>query len=380
MRSRTLTAIHCATSLILCSACGDSSSPTAPSTAPTTTSIWNLSGTVSAIAPTPTPIEGATVAVVDGPDQGKTATTDNVGLYQFTGLQQAEFRVSASADGYSSATADVNLTSNTTLNLELELSPATGVLTGLVREYASPNGALDPVADARVEVTSGPAGGRSTTTSASGSYRLEELPPGTIQLLVTKEGFQDLPETTEVSSDTSVFDMLVRRNCSPWPSEVQHIMARLSLPSGLCLIRQPNGRSSNYHTQTRTVYLRGGSPATGEVGSLAHEIAHAHQHQVVLEAGLGEPGFDDDFIPKWVSTREGASFVELTGWRHDPNADQRRPPFGWSEGPCEPWSCGYPNPLEDAAEFTAYYYGFGLGDPRVTAPERFRWAEEFIPR
>ena len=163
------------------------------------------------------------------------------------------------------------------------------------------------------------------------------------------------------------------------------MMSKLSLPSGLCLIRQQNGRGSNYRTETRTVYLRMGSPVGGEIAALTHELGHAHQHQVVLEAGLSEPGFDDDFIPNWASTHEGTRFVQLTGWRHDPTADQHRPPFGWKES-CERWACGYQNPLEDAAEFTSNYYNvnniYNRSDAQLqaSAPNRFQWAQAFLPK
>ncbi len=256
-------------------------------------------------------------------------------------------------------------------------SPATGVLTGLVREYASSAGGLDAVGDARVEVVSGTAAGRFATSTATGEYRLEELPPGDIQLRTSKAGFQPLEATAQVSSSVTALNLMVRRECSPWPAQVLDMMSKLSMPSGLCLIRQQNGRVSNYQTQTRTVYLRMGSPVGGELGALTHELGHAHQHQATLEAGLSEPGFDDDFVPKWASTREGTRFVQLTGWRHDPAADQNRPPFGWTES-CERWSCGYQNPIEDAAEFTSNWYRGQIQER--DAPNRFQWAREFLPR
>jgi hypothetical protein len=232
---------------------------------------------------------------------------------------------------------------------------------------------------------SGSAVGRTAITSASGQYLLEQLPAGTIQFRVTKAEFQNFEANAQVSLSTTTFNMLVRRECSPWPEQVRDMMAKLSLPRGLCLIRQPNGRVSNYQAQTRTVYLRIGSPVGGEIGALTHELGHAHQHQAVLEAGLSEPGFDDDFIPKWVSTREGTRFVQYTGWQHDLTADQHRPPFGWTEN-CERWSCGFQNPLEDAAEFTTNYYNvsniFRRSDAQLqaSAPNRFQWAREFLPK
>lgn len=267
-------------------------------------------------------------------------------------------------------------------------STPTATLTGLVREYASAYGELDPVADARVEVLEGAASGRSAVTAGNGGYRLEELPIGTVRLRITKTGFQALDASAQVTSSGAATNLLVRRDCSEWPAQILEMMSRLTLPSGLCLVRQPSGRVSNYHAVTRIVYLRGGSPVGGELGTLAHELGHAHQHQAILAAGLAEPGSDEDFIPKWASTSEGRRFVQLTGWRHDPSADQRNPPFGWSES-CEQWSCGYQNPIEDSAQFTANWYNPGgvftgrQGGPEElgrSAPNRSTWASEFLPR
>ena len=372
--------------LALALSCSESSSPTTPTptVSPTSTPTWNLSGTVTESGPASTPIAGAAVTGMDGPNEGTAATSDSQGAYQFTGLEAGQLSINASAEGYESSTANISLTSDTTLDFLLESTVATGVLTGRIREYASSSGDLDPVAGVRIRVTSGSAQGRSDTSDDRGRYRLEELPEGMLTLSLSKNGFQDLETTAQVSSRPRTLNILIRRECSPWPPEVQRMRNTLSLPRGLCLIRQPNGRTSNYQTQTRTIFLRRGAPATGELGSLAHELGHAHQHQAVLAAGLGEPGFDDDFIPKWVRTREGRRFIEVTGWRHNPSADQNRPPFGWTEGQCEPWSCGIPNPLEDSAEFIAAYFdvtnSWSPGDLRRQAPNRYKWAEEFFGR
>jgi hypothetical protein len=69
-------------------------------------------------------------------------------------------------------------------------------------------------------------------------------------------------------------------------------------------------------------------------------------------------------------------FLELTGWRSDGSV--------WIER-CEPWSCGYANPIEDAAEFTAVWYfpdlhGFRGNALQQNAPARFQWAQQYLPK
>ena len=64
-------------------------------------------------------IPGATVLVVDGPNAGKSATTDAAGGYGFTGLQQSGFTATAAASNYTSQSKSVTLTSDQTLSFQL---------------------------------------------------------------------------------------------------------------------------------------------------------------------------------------------------------------------------------------------------------------------
>lgn len=64
----------------------------------------------------------ATVLIVDGPNAGKSATTDAAGSYSFTGLQQSGFTATASASNYTSQSKSVTLTSDQTLLFQLTRS------------------------------------------------------------------------------------------------------------------------------------------------------------------------------------------------------------------------------------------------------------------
>jgi hypothetical protein len=76
--------------------------------------------------------------------------------------------------------------------VEVRLSPSRpaqilATLGGVV--YVYDRGQLRPVADARVEVASGPSLGKHTTTRADGTYELPALLPGNLAIRVSKFGF-----------------------------------------------------------------------------------------------------------------------------------------------------------------------------------------------
>lgn len=104
------------------SACGGGSSggnPTGPSAstpAPTTPAAvtWTLSGTVTSAGGGG--ISGATVSIGDGPNIGKSTTTNASGVYSLAGLTQSGFTVTFSAPGFVSTPRGVSLASNVTLS------------------------------------------------------------------------------------------------------------------------------------------------------------------------------------------------------------------------------------------------------------------------
>jgi hypothetical protein len=78
---------------------------------------------------------------------------------------------------------------------------------------------------------------------------------------------------------------------------------------------------------------------------MAHELCHAHQHEMILQK---DPTSND--LMAYFSTSEGQSYMTLTG-----------------QMPSEAT-------LEDNAWVCAYYL---LGQPQD--PARERWAEEYLP-
>ena len=111
---------------ILCcwvSACGGGSSsppttPTPPSPPPPTTA--SLTGRVTeTVGTTSFAVEGAALSVVDGPNAGRTTTTNANGDYQLTGLQRGGFTVNVSANGYNTNGFGIDLTGDLTRNFTL---------------------------------------------------------------------------------------------------------------------------------------------------------------------------------------------------------------------------------------------------------------------
>src|SRR6476659_973923 len=112
----------------------DKGTATTPSPSPTTTFL--LSGRVSS-SENSAPITGATLSIVDGPNAGKSTTTDASGNYSFTALQQSGFTVNATAADFFSQSGGVTLTSDRTLNFSLRRQPAEITLTGHVTDAAT---------------------------------------------------------------------------------------------------------------------------------------------------------------------------------------------------------------------------------------------------
>jgi hypothetical protein len=147
-------------------ACGDhGSATTSPSSTPTPTpaaTTLSLNGTVTD-STTASSISGATVRIADGPNVGKSATTDGSGNYSLTGLQPSGFTVNVSANNYASQSTGLTLTSNQTLAFRLNRPPTPNfTLTGQVTDRAT----SAPISGATVSIN----GRYRSTTDSLGNY------------------------------------------------------------------------------------------------------------------------------------------------------------------------------------------------------------------
>lgn len=91
------------------------------STSPSPTTV-SLLGRVTDAA-TSAGVGGATLSIADGPNDGKSTTSDFGGNYAFLGLDPSDFRVTITAARYVTQTKHVTLTANETLEFQLVKAP-----------------------------------------------------------------------------------------------------------------------------------------------------------------------------------------------------------------------------------------------------------------
>jgi hypothetical protein len=81
---------------------------------------FTLSGHVTESAPTiSTVLAGAVVTIIDGANQGKTATSGTDGRYQIAGVVNGGFTITTTLAGYNSAVLPVGIDGNTTFDIRL---------------------------------------------------------------------------------------------------------------------------------------------------------------------------------------------------------------------------------------------------------------------
>jgi hypothetical protein len=112
--------------LIWTVSCGGAQSPVLPTPTPTLTpdpqpQTLTLSGNVSETAPTTsTRVSGATITILDGPDAGKSATSDRNGVFHLEMLRPGGFAIETQAADYVAKEQFVTVTANQTVTIELD--------------------------------------------------------------------------------------------------------------------------------------------------------------------------------------------------------------------------------------------------------------------
>ncbi|MEX0786368.1 MAG: hypothetical protein WD939_07025, partial [Dehalococcoidia bacterium] len=106
---------------------------------------------------------------------------------------------------------------------------------------------------------------------------------------------------------------------------------------------------------------------------LYHDLCHFHQVRLLTDIGVtpadaNYSGFVNAYAQQ---TQEGIDFVEQTGWVLDGSSwSKPSPEANWTQ-----WS----NPLEDAANFCAHWYGGDRGALEQDVPIRYEWAQDWLP-
>ena len=241
---------------------------------------------------------------------------------------------------------------------------------------------VSPVANASVTALSGSVSGKRIVTDQNGRYLFRNVGGDVLRLRVEKEGFEPKEVLVHRSRPTALSSG-VRTNFPEdvqnipgnilighrWPDEARRVLSKITVVYDLLYIDTrglPNSLKRNIRGQYGhgiVRVLRNTNETTFRV-LLVHEIMHAHQHAMVSVDGSGHTS-------GWTETAEGRAFV--VAMRKDraevgdhPILD-RNPHYMSS-------------PHENAAAFYSLYW---LALPHLTrqqAPNRFKWADTWLPR
>ena len=232
-----------------------------------------------------------------------------------------------------------------------------------------------PVAGVTVTIVAGPRAGESTLTDKNGRYRFSDVEADELHLLVEREHLEPKEVIVHRSRPTmlpgggiidySEYGDPQRRPGNilmgqAWPDEVRFILEEtLVVPDLLYIGGFSTGGVAGLYSEGLVLVL-------GGVLTTAHEIAHAHQHALVFG---GRYNWGDD----WINTPEAKAFAA---------AKER----DWAEV----GKTGYDSRphfrslWENAAETSAHYWSIGTEwegeNIEEIAPNRFRWAEEWLKK
>lgn len=246
-----------------------------------------------------------------------------------------------------------------------------------------------PVPDATVTIMAGPRTGERVITDLIGQYTFRDVAEDELHLRVEKEYFE--PKEVIVYRDRQTIltngdkPNFRRRQKTPgriqigqrWPDEIRPILENTLVVYDLLYYTIPssgNNIGGSYIPGSGRIEINPDAhqqnvdPANSLLFTLAHEIAHAHQHAVISIDGSMLSGNN------WDNTPEGRAFAEARqkDWEE----------FGKVPGyDTEPY---YLKLHENAAEVCAYYWiiypqahhnHLKLED---LAPHRFKWVEEWL--
>jgi protocatechuate 3,4-dioxygenase beta subunit len=224
----------------------------------------SLSGTVR--SSTGSPVSGATVAIVDGPFAGKSATTAASGAYALSGLQAASFTVSVSSSSDAAQSWSVTLKSSQALDFVLGGGFS---ITGTVRDTAQ-----TPVAGATMTIAGGPNNGRTTKTDMAGTYGFAGLQASSFTIKVTSSDWAPTTVVMTLPGDL-VADVIMRY--PPFVLTGRVLDANTSSPiSGATVVF--NGRYQGRSDPAGRYSVTGGEDG-GISGNLAFATANGYEDE-----------------------------------------------------------------------------------------------------
>ncbi len=246
-----------------------------------------------------------------------------------------------------------------------------------------------PVPDASVTIMSGPRRGERVQTNRHGQYIFRNFREDEMHLLVEKEFFEPKEVFVYRSHPTTLPDRKVmnfyedpQKNPGTiligqaWPEEIRPILQHTSVISDLLYVELPSLLSKNrrgfYVSGVIGVDSNNVGAAFGvniALNTIAHEIAHAHQHVLVSPDGSGGS-------KGWSDTLEGRAYIQA----------QKK---DWKEVGKSYYDIHLPDyvPIrENMAETFAYWWSMGRWAGKsdyqleTTAPNRFKWAEMWLKK
>lgn len=295
--------IRCSGVIVLALAvtgCGSSNNtPTAPSTPTTPTptqTTFNLTGQVTDSS-TGSGISNANVAIADGPNTGKSTTTDGSGNYAFTGLQQSGFTVNASANNYVSQSKGVTLTSNQILSFQLVRSgPRTSFGAG------------------QFLVGTDIAAGRYFSSPSNGCYwERESGLGGTLGEIVANDfiGFNATQWIVDISPSDKAFK--TQSQCGTWFKDNPRQGAQTNVSQGMWLIGSQVSPGTYRTTAQDGCYWERLRDFGGNLsGIIANDFVSGGGPQLVT-IGSGDTGFDtNDKCGTWTRSTGQTTEAEPT--------------------------------------------------------------------
>jgi hypothetical protein len=204
-RVLTLSILVLATMVSSCKNPADPQSPTTPTLG------FTLRGIVSEAVGDGTATLGAVlVEITSGTSSGTSTTTDAMGQFSIGGLS-GTFNVRFSRDGWVPTGITVTMDADQFINVTMDRDddgPSPGPVYTLSGVVTRRQGDMDPIPGALVEVTDGDRAGDSATTDALGRYSLPGL-SGEVTILITRDGYEDLEKTVELTEDTNLIITLI---------------------------------------------------------------------------------------------------------------------------------------------------------------------------
>ena len=238
---------------------------------------------------------------------------------------------------------------------------------------------VSPVASATVTAMSGSVSGKRVITDQDGRYIFRNTRGDSLLLRVEKEGFES-KEVMVYRSRPTTLSSGVRTNFpgdiqnTPgnilvghrWPDEARRLLDSMTVVPDLLYVDArglPNPLKTDGRYGDGVVWIFKAESAFRFQELLIHEITHAHQHAAISADGSGD-------LYDWEETAEGRAFIEATKkdrviWR-DPLLD------------LDPYYMN--DPFECAAQF---YVDYWLSLPYLTrkqAPNRYKWADTWLPK